>query len=327
LECLSQVFHTQGYNLKQTDQVEIKNILLEIFSNQIPISGGGKNKKPSFYLRKPELYWNLGVSLKKAAENSNVPEEQRRDWILKSTRKLEDEILGGKKDENQRTCVLAYNYVYELEDKDHFMFVADMAGHKFKQFRRKWLDYIYRIFSKKNPTLPDAKRKQLSKKLLEKKYTHEQYNQILKEFRGKSKVSWSELEDAFLQLNTEVEESLESDEEKRRLFRESMTPQLIEQLRYLLQLLKIEDENTYNKIYNDNKSKFSKKIKTDLPSANTLVENLKNCIKDPELRKKLLRVMNPYEMGQLQTKLRSLESQENYQQYIETKDTFRNIFK
>lgn len=313
--------------MKSTNEAEIRKILQEIEASKGSKSGGSGGEN-SFIMRKPELYWDLGTAIQKALMDSKISEDKKRYWIRTKTKKLQEEIFGGTpSDENKLTCLLAYNFVDELQDQKHFMFVADLAGHKFELFNRKFLEYIYRIFSKKAPQYTKSKLDNLAKKLLERRYTHDEYNKILKEFRGKTKISWYEVESSHNMLLDMLDRVIEKNEEDRKLLRDKINSKLIEQLRLLLQLLQINDNLLFQQIIDKNKAMISKVIKSNIEEANKFYKILKHCIKNESTRKKLMDVINPYEIGQLQTKLWAIQNEENYKEYMETKDMFQNIFK
>lgn len=143
-------------------------------------------------LRDPEFYWNFGAFLVEQARS--IDEDKRYTWIEKQTKNIEKAILGPTKDDWLIPKI--YSWVDELQDKEHFMYVADLAGHKVGSFRIKVLEYIYEYFSKKNPPSfsKDKKKKldELVEQLLGKKLTHlgeGGINDVIKKFNEESKTS------------------------------------------------------------------------------------------------------------------------------------------
>ena len=130
------------------DKAEVERYLNELKKRGKEITGGTPGKKrPSYILRDPEFYWEFGSFLVQQAQK--VPKEERTTWIRRKTKKFEIEILGNVSNTNDYLVPKIWAYADQLQDKEHFMYVANIAGHKFKKFRIKVLDYIYEIYSKK----------------------------------------------------------------------------------------------------------------------------------------------------------------------------------
>lgn len=309
--------------MNQSDKEEITRILQKIKTKGIPISGG--IGRQSFVLRDPDVYWELGTALCKAAERAKINNLQRREWVRKHAGIIEKEILGEAKEEN-RITVNCFEYVDNLQDKEHFMWVVDLAGHKFGKFRLKVLDYIYDIYSKKNPSgYSESKKNQLAEKLLQREYTHKEINKILSDFKGRKKFS-PELGKSYLQLKEDVDHAISGNEGDRRKLREEIGLKMIDILRTLFQLLQIQNDSIYIQTYNEVKNEIQSRISTKYNPAKIILEVLKKCANDEDARKKIHNKINSFEMGELQTQLRALEKEDYHKEFIETRDSFDTMF-
>jgi len=118
------------------DKSKVEFFLNELKSRGKKISGG--IGRQSYELRDPEFYWEFGEFLVNQAQK--VDGKERYTWIVRQTKNIEKEILGPVANEDWLVPKI-YVYVDALKDKKHFMYVADIAGHKVGTFRIKVMQY------------------------------------------------------------------------------------------------------------------------------------------------------------------------------------------
>lgn len=309
------------------DQKKIEYFLNELKRRGKVISGGNKNKgRPSYVLRDPEFYWDFGSFLVEQAKP--VEENKRYKWIERQTKNFEKDILGPTKDDWLIPRI--YTWVDELQDKEHFMYVADLAGHKVGTFRIKVLEYIYDIYSKKNPsTYSEAKKNNLAEQLLEKKLTHlgeGGINDIIKNFRGESKTSLGYgIRTSFTNLSSQVEDAVNGNSNDRESLKNEIGKNMIDKLRTYLQILPLSDSSLFDDMVIQYKSFLNRKISTKNKNAQKLDEAFKKCIKDKDLKQKILKQINSYEMGETNTFLSAIEGKRDYEEWKRTKENFEQM--
>lgn len=309
------------------DEEKVESFLNLLKERAKIISGGSKNKlRPSYILRDPDYYWDFGSFLVEQAQK--IDEEKRRRWITKQTMTIEKNILGPIRNDEWLTPKI-YTWVNELEDKEHFMYVADLAGHKNGSFRFKVMEYILEIFSKKHPSsYSEVKKEKLAKKLLEKKLQHlgeEGINSILKEFRGKTSLGYG-IRNSYDSLSNGIGNVIEKDTpNERKTLRNEIGKNMIDKLRTYLQILSLTDYSFYQEMVSDYKSELNRKILTKNQDAKKLDQVFGKCIKDKNLKQRIMTLINAYEMGELNTELNALESEENYDEWKRTKDNFAQM--
>lgn len=308
------------------DQKKVEDFINELKNSGKEISGGNKDKlRPSYILRDPEFYWNFGIFLVQQAQK--IDKDKRLRWIIRETTDIEKSILGPTKDDWLIPKI--YTWVDELQDKEHFMYVANLAGHKFGSFRIKVLEYIYDIFSKKHPSeYSDSKKKKLADILLGKKLQHlgpGGINDVLKKFRGKSPSSYR-IKNEFNNLNIKVEDAVNSDNKtERELLKNEIGKNMIDKLRTYLQILPLKDSSLFEEMVSEYKNELSRKISTKNDDAKKLDEVFGKCIKDKELRNKTCESINAYDMGQTNTFLNAIESDHDYEEWKRTKENFAQM--
>ncbi len=310
------------------DKNKVEFFLKELKKRGKEISGGSKNKlRPSYVLRDPEFYWNFGEFLVEQAKP--IEEDKRYRWIIQQTKNIEKEILGPTKDDWLVPKI--YTWADELQDKEHFMYVADLAGHKVGTFRIKVLEYIYDIFSKKNPSsYSDSKKKKLAEQLLEKKLTHlgeGGINDIIKKFRGMSKTSLGYgIRNSFNMLTNKVETAVEDGSPTdRESLKNEIGKNMIDKLRTFLQILPLNDASLFQDMVSEYKTQFNRKISTKNEDAKKLDEAFGKCIKDKDVKKKIMKQINAFEMGHTNTILNAIESEHDYKEWKRTKENFEQM--
>ena len=310
------------------DQEKLNYFLNELKKLGKEMSGGNKDKlRPSYVLRDPDFYWNFGKFLVEQAQQ--IDEEQRYRWICRQTKNLEKEILGPTKDDWLVPKI--YTWVDELQDKDHFMYVANLAGHKFGSFRIKVLEYIYDIYSKKNPSqYSESKKNKLAEQLLEKKLGHRGeggVNDILREFRGKTETAIGYgVKNSFNTLSSKVEDAVENGTpEDRESLKNEIGKNMIDKLRTYLQILPLGESSLFEEMVSEYKTQLGRKISTKNDDAKKLDEVFGRCIKDKDAKMRLMKLINSYEMGETNTFLNAIESEPNYQEWKRTKENFEQM--
>jgi len=303
---------------------KIKPILEEIKKSSVLISGGSGDKD-RYEMRKPELYWKLGMAVNEVSEKKSIPKEQRREWSRKYFKNLDKEIFGSVRKEP--LCYLAYKYFDAFETEDYFMKIADAAGNAFGNLRRKRIDDLLNVLSKKNSDLTPKKQEKLIEKLCEKDYSRKEFLEIKSSFfqkSNKNSISWPSFDEAYQELSNDVFYAMESDKKKRDEFRKTLDDVSITQMRYLAQLIKISEDH-FEQAYEKVKSVLSKKIKAK-NSMLIIIETLKICVKDEKLKKKLLNHVNLYELSELQTSLHAVQTEKNFKDYVERQKSLEKMF-
>jgi len=301
---------------------KIEEILKQIKQEQEPISGGS-GKVERYSMRKPELYWELGLAVKEEAEKTNIPKEQRREWARRKFEKLDKKFFG--KVREKPICFISYEFYNEFQNKEHFLKVANAAGHKFGKLRRKRIEDLQSVLSLREPTISKKKQQQLIEKLCERDYTRAEFLDIKSKIQGKESIPWSNFREAYYNLTQDVEMAITGDEKVRKELRTLIGMNSIDQIRYLTQLVKMTNVSHLEEAIKKVKSTLSKKG-TDKPPAGVLLTVLKKCYKEKKLREKLLRQINPYELSELQTKLRAIQNEDSFDEYQERQESINKMF-
>jgi len=302
------------------DQTKVKFFLNELKKRGKQISGG--IGRPSYELRDPEFYWNFGTFLVEQAHQ--IDKDERHRWILRQTKKIEEDILGPVANDDWLIPRI-YSWVDELQDKEHFMYVADLAGHKVGTFRIKVMEYICEIYSKKNLSqYSEAKKNKLAEKL-QKKLTHSEINAILKEFRGTTSLGYG-IQKQFDILTSKVEDVVNhGSPADRELLKNEIGIKMIDKLRTYLQILHLGDSSLFEEMISEYKTLLNRKISTKYEPAEKLAEAFGKCIKDKEMRKRIMTKINAYDMGETNTFLNAIESVSEYDDWKRTKENFEQI--
>lgn len=305
-----------------TDKIEnVKKILLQIKKESEPISGGS-GEKERYEMRNPILLWNLGTLISEICDERKITENERKAWVKKTFWKIDEEVWPG-----HQQSFIAYKFKHEFIDEDQFRLVADLAGYKFKkQFRRKRMEYLLHAFSKKKPTATSEQQKKLIRNLGEKDLTHDEFLKIKQQILGKVKEVFDEIEDLFDSLFNQVEKAL-NDSSYRDNLRKDIGAELITQLSYVLQLLKMRDKTKFAKAYSDSvKRELNKKTKSKSKTAIDLFNSLRSYLDDEEKRNLLLNTLEESELSQLNTNLYAIESEENFQNYRRSIEALKDVF-
>jgi len=184
------------------------------------------------------------------------------------------------------------------------------------------MEYIWEIYSKKNPSPhSEAKKNKLAEKL-RKKLTHSEINAILKEFRGITTLGYG-IQKQFDILSSRVEDVVKNGSPAdRELLKNEIGKNMIDKLRTYLQILSLGDSTLFEEVYSENKALLNRKISTKYEAAEKLSEAFGKCIKDKDIRKRILKMINSYEMGETNTFLNAIESEQNYNEWKRTIENF-----
>ena len=169
------------------------------------------------------------------------------------------------------------------------------------------------------------KKKKLAETLLKQPYTHDEINKILSEFRGKKKIS-SEFGEAVSIIRDDIDKSINGNKDDRKKLREKIGLKMIDNLRSLLQLLQMKNPQIYNSTYDAIKKEISTTTKTKYDSAKILFEDLRRGARDEDIRKKIEKNFNTYQMGKLQNELRAVETEVNFDEYKDTQNKLESMF-
>jgi len=304
-----------------TELLRIQNLIKKIESKSETISGGS-GEKTRYIMREPDLYWNLGEVIVELLEAKNIPEEDHRGWIDENLASVEDEIWPG-----HHLIKKSYKIKYELIEKEQFDIVKKIAGHKFKQFRLKRCEYLLSSFSKRKPSATPEQQEQLIKKLSEKDYTHDDFLEEKQKILGVSKIPTNEIEENYDKVFELLQNSIESDEKQRDKLREEIGQKHFEPFRWLLQLTKETNPQKFNKMYKRNvKSAIQKDFRTKHPFLNSFFKQLRSCLGDFEKIALLHNVIQPGEMSSMNSKLKALQSEDNFKEYHARKEALKDIF-
>ena len=112
----------------------------------------------SYVMREPDLYWKLGEVLEELFEKNNIPKDDRIMHITEKLTKVEEEIWPRS---GVGLSQKSYKIKYHFIDKERFDTVKMIAGHKFKNFRIKRVEYLLHNFSKRKPTATEEQQKEI----------------------------------------------------------------------------------------------------------------------------------------------------------------------
>lgn len=306
-----------------TDKIEnVKEILRQIKKESVPISGGSGDKE-RYEMRNPSLLWELGSLIDEICEDKKKPEKERKTWVHENFWKIDESIWPG-----HRQSYNAYKFKYEFMDEERFSLIADLAGYKFKkQFRRKRMEYLLHVFSKRKPTASLAQQQELIEKLGERDLTHDEFLKIKQQVLGSAKSTFDDIEELFDSLFDQVKKALD-DSSFRETLRKEIGPQLIKQISYALQLLKMRDKLKFTKAYSDSvKRELNKKSKSKSKIAIDLFHHFKSYLDDEEKRNLLLNTLTESDLSQLNTNLYAIETEDNFKNYNKSIEALKDVFK
>jgi len=320
--------------MREPDKKEITRILQEIKSKSILVVKGGSGGASRYKMRDPKIVWDLAVALTNALQHSNVSDERRKEWIRKTSRKLDGEILG----EGYEWSKTAYDWITRFQTKKHYLFVCSLAGYreneKTNRFTKRRVEYLKAIYNKADDSSISVTQISKLTKILEKDSTLElndpDYLKIITKIRGKQKIDWLFVTSAIEDLTDLVETVMEDEEDKenRKNLREHIGETLITQIRYALQLCVIDNKTDFETILALDKVQevFKKKSKSDYETFIKLFDNLKNLLKNFDEKKKKIKKDSYYEYEQLNSMLDAIKDENTYHEFRNRKKALGEIF-
>lgn len=302
------------------DSTECRRLLANIRARSRPVAGGSGGMG-RYEMHDTYLYFELGVVLNKVCSKAGVPDEQKYEYIRRATKNLKKEF--GLLDATH-VFKSSVSFVDAFGDLDHFKHVSTVCGNTMKR-----IEAGEHIFSKYNP-LGISKRdlEEFEAKLLSGTLTYKEMQRACTELRRRYEGKDAELDYAgafhsFETVMERVDESLDGTAKLRKRLRDRTT-NLSTPLRYLLQLLARED--IFRKQMKKNQSKIPSSVRATDPDFSQLYAQLRQFTSGSrEARDRLRKKINPYEMGQLQNKIRATESEENYEEYKHTQEILEKI--
>jgi hypothetical protein len=304
------------------------------------------------------LFWKLGELLKEFVELHQISPNNVNEELSKNFKDTEKKIRiegkrrdkepcpswfykdhkTGKTRETVSTWILtSWDFINGYQDLERWNLVANLSGHMFKDkdgkssFVRKRAEDLLPYFSKRDPPLnakelQDIFVKEISKFENNPKRESEWQPLITQTF-GKSKINISEAKENFLLIKSEVEKAIDENvgTQQREEFVKNMQLEALNSLRTLLRLIGLTDEKKFEKRLKD-LGKIPTTIKTKHVEAKELYKILYSLIKDSNSRSKFLQRVTPYDLTLLNTKLKAVTNDEAYQEYLETQKLRKELF-
>lgn len=340
--------------INQVLKEKIRTVLQKIQDNTI-----SRPELATFDMREHGLYWELGILVKQFVDLNKIPNDHVNDFLSTEFRELEKEIRNegkrkGKepfptwfmeskqakkiKPPAQTWVQLSWEFADQYQDEERWKLVADLSGHRFKDndgnslFTRKFAEDLLPYFSKKEP-IPNAEElqkifiKEISK--FDKKPSREsQWEPLVSQIFGKSKIDITKAKENFFSIKSEVEEAIDKNDgtpKQREEFVKSIQLNELNSLRTLLRLISLTDEKKFEKRLKD-LGKLPPTIKTKHVEVKELYKILYLLIKDSNSRKKFLKRINSYELTLLNTKLKAVTNEDAYMEYLETQKLREELF-
>ncbi len=304
-----------------TEILRIQNLIKKIKSKSETLSGGS-GEKARYIMREPDLYWNLGEVIEELLKTKNIPENERHVWIEDNLMSIEEDIWPG-----HRLIKKSYKIKYELIDKEQFDIVKNIAGHRFRLFRLKRCEYLLSSFSKRKPSATPQQQEQLIKKLSERDYTHDEFLDEKQKILGISKIPRDEIEENYEAVLELLKKAFEGNEKQRDELRKQIGEKNFQPLRWLLQLTKETNQQKFKTMYTRKvKSVIQKDFKTKYSFLNSFYKHLRSCLEDFDKMSLLQDIIQPGEMSSMNSRLKALESESNFQQFNARKEALKDIF-
>jgi len=134
------------------------------------------------------------------------------------------------------------------------------------------------------------------------------------------------IEKVFRLLSHKVEDAVDSENfAGMESLKNEIGPKMIDKLRTYLQILPLSEQSLFDEVYDENKTALVRKTSTKNESAGKLSETFGKCVKDKDLRKKIIKKINSYEMGQFNNYLNAIESKDNFEDWKRTKENFEQM--
>lgn len=279
----------------------------------------------SYVMREPDLYWKLGEVLEELFEKNNIPKDDRIIHITENLTKVEEEIWPRS---GVGLSQKSYKIKYHFIDKERFDTVKMIAGHKFKNFRIKRVEYLLHNFSKRKPTATEEQQKVMIKVFSKKDFGHDDFLKEKQKILGVFKIDQPKIQEYHEQIIKLVQNAFDGDPNQREELRKSVGLDYFEPIRWLLQLVKEANPTKFEIMYKRNvKSKIQKNYKSKHKFLDSFYVELRSCLGDFEKIRLLHDIIQPNELSDLNSKLKALQTEENFKTYNLRKEELKNIFK
>ena len=301
--------------------LRIKNLIKKIRDKAEYPPGLGD----SYIMREPDLYWKLGEVLEELFEKNNIPKDKRIMHITENLTKVEKEIWPRS---GVGLSQKSYKIKYHFIDKERFDTVKMIAGYKFKNFRIKRVEYLLNNFSKRKSTATEEQQKEMIKVFSKKDFGHDDFLKEKQKILGVFKINQTKIQEYYDQIIKLVQNAFDGDQNQREELRKSVGLDYFEPIRWLLQLVKEANPTKFEIMYKRNvKSKIQKNYKSKHKFLDSFYVELRSCLGDFEKITLLHDTISPSELSDLNSKLKALQTEENFGTYNLRKQELKNIFK
>lgn len=306
-----------------SELLRIKNLIKKIRDKSEYLSGGSGDKS-RYIMRDPDLYWKLGEVLEELFEKNNISEKERQKYIVEKLTKVEKEVWPRS---GVGLCINSYKVKYHFIKKERFDTVKMLAGHKFKNFRFKRVTYLLNNFSKRRPNATEEQQDEMIKVFSKKDYSHDAFVEAKQKILGVLKIDQTKIQEDYDQVLQLVQDGFDGNSNKRDELRKSIGTNYFEPISWLLQLIKVVDEQKLVSMY---KPKIKSRIKKDYKSKHKFLDSfyseLRSCLGDFEKIPLLHQIIPPHELSDLNSKLKALESEDKFELYQSRKEALKTIF-
>lgn len=302
-----------------SDLSECRRILGEIKNRQTPVAGGSGGTG-RYEMHDTFLYFELGVVLDNICKKAQIPNEKKLEYVRQITKDLKKEY-----DLHDTTHVFtsSLNFVSSFRDLDYFKHVSKVCGDTMKRIEAAEL-----IFAKDNPAkISNKDLRDFEQRLLSGELTYKEMQKACTELRRKyegsdADIDYSAAFHSFEAVMDCVDTALNGNAKTREKLRKE-TSEISTPVRYLLQLLARED--IFQKKIQEYKRKLPPITSRSLEFSE-LYKHLRGFLSASKMaRDRLRKKINPYDMGQLQNKIRAAESEENYEDFKKTQEIFEKL--
>lgn len=289
-----------------------------------PVAGGSLGTG-RYEMRDTLLYFKLGQVLDEFIKNLGIEEDQKMEFVRRTTADLRKEF-----DLHEKTNIFTQSvrFLDAFKSEEYFKEISKLCKDSFNQLRE-----VEMILAKDNPlNISPEDIENFKKQLASKKLTYKQMRElcnIIKYKYGqyKLRIDYTELQDAFESVDTVVGDALDGNIADRTKLRKKLGGEsFIKRLRFLLALLARETvfKSQFAK-YKDELEKVSFPRDTNANFVRLYSNMLQFTAGDERDRNILSKNITPFEMGHLNTMLKALENEIQYREYKSTQEIFKNI--
>lgn len=298
----------------------VRQIIKKIHKKRRKISGG-TGKKERYEMRDTALYYELGKVIVEIANKNGYQGEDKQNLISKTGNVLQKEF-----DDNENIARWSVRFSESFDEKD-FKEISKLCRNSLGQLRE-----ITEILDKRNPLeIKNEDIKNFKKEYASLK-TYDKRRKLCTELKRKYSQGGVDIDFVVLQENFDftdrtVRNALEGTETHRRDLRELLGNPFVQNIRYLCMLLSREEtfstESSRKIIKKLVKSKPPKDLPKEIP---ILYLNLKKfLVLNSRAREGLRNTISPYSMILLQKMLLAIQSEDDFKDYQNTGELFRNI--